>query len=158
MWRISKPRQQPELDRLLGQRIGAGDDRLAGDHGGGGRQHDHRQQRPVGIHQEERILDRLRIGQHQRALPEIVERQRRQHHREPGGLDRAAAEMAEVGVERLGAGDDQEHRAERDQADDAVAGEEAHAVERIERGAARSGSAAMCQSPATRDGDEPDAA
>ena len=82
---------------------------------------DHRQQRPFGIHQEERILDRLGIGEHQRALPEIVQRQRRQHDREPGGLDRPPAEMAEVGIERLGAGHRQEHRAERDQADHAVA-------------------------------------
>ncbi len=37
--------------------------------------------------------------------------------------------MAEVGVERLRAGDDQEHRAQRDQADDAVIEQEADAIE-----------------------------
>ncbi len=42
-------RQQAELDRLLRERIGAGDHRLARDHGGGGRQHHHRQQRPFRI-------------------------------------------------------------------------------------------------------------
>jgi len=35
-------RQKTELDRLPGERIGAGDDRLACDHGRGGREHDHR--------------------------------------------------------------------------------------------------------------------
>ena len=83
-----QPRQQAELDRLPGERIGAGDDRLAGDHGGGGGKQHHRQQRPIGIKQEERIFDRLRIGQHQRALPEIVDGQRRQHHDKPGKADR----------------------------------------------------------------------
>ena len=37
-----EPRQETELDRLAGQRIGAGDHRLARDHGGDRRQHHHR--------------------------------------------------------------------------------------------------------------------
>ena len=106
-------RQQAELDRLSRERIGAGDDCLARDHGRGGREQHHRQQRPLGIEQEERILDRLRIGEHQRALPEIVERQRRQHDDQPGEPDRPAAEMAEIGVERFRAGHREEHGAER---------------------------------------------
>ena len=64
--------------------------------------------------------------------------------------------MAEVGVERFGAGDREEHGAECDEADHAVVDEEAHAVDRIEGAAARSDSAAMCQSAGDRDGDEPD--
>ena len=126
-------RQQAELDRLPRQRIGAGDHGLARDHGRGGRQRDHRDQRPVREHQEERIFDRLRIGDHQRALPQIVQRQRRQHDEQPGGLDRPLAEMAEIGIERLGAGDREEHRAQRDEADHAVMEHERHRVERIER-------------------------
>ena len=129
-----KSRQQAELDRLTRQRIGAGDHGLACDHG---RRRwpddDHRNQRPVRKHQEERILDRLRIGNHQGALPEIVQRQRRQHDEEPGGLDRPLAEMAEVGIERLGAGDGEKHRAERDEADDAMMNHERDGMERIER-------------------------
>ena len=66
-------RQQAELDRLLGERIGAGDHRLAGDHGRGGREHDHRQQQRLRNQLVERILDRLRMREHQRALPEIVD-------------------------------------------------------------------------------------
>ena len=41
-----KPRQQPELDRLAGQRKGAGDDGLAGDDCRRGRQKDERQRAP----------------------------------------------------------------------------------------------------------------
>ena len=43
---------------------------------------------------EERIGDRRRVGQHQRRLAKVVERQARQSHAHPGGLDRATAEMA----------------------------------------------------------------
>ena len=41
--------------------------------------------------------------------------------------------MAEVGVERLGAGDGEEHRAERHEADHAVMEHEGDGMERIER-------------------------
>ena len=128
-----EPRQQAELDRLPRQRIGAGDHGLARDHGRRRRQRDHRDQRPVREHQEERILDRLGIGDQKRALPQIIHRQRRQHDEEPGGLDRPLAEMAEVGIERLRAGDGEKHRAERDEADHAVMEHEGNGVERIER-------------------------
>ena len=60
--------------------------------------------RPVGRHQEERIGDRFRRLQHQRALAEIVQREGREHHADPGGLDRPAAKMTHVGIERLGTG------------------------------------------------------
>ena len=63
---------------------------------------------------------------------------------EPGGLDRPLAEMAEVGIERLGAGHRQEHRAERDEADDAVVKHERHGIERIERAAAPPGCRTIC--------------
>ena len=46
--------------------------------------------------------------ENQRALAEIVEDERRQHEPDPGGLDRLAAEMAKIGVERFGAGDGEE--------------------------------------------------
>ena len=72
-------RQQAELDRLAGQRIGAGDHRLARDHGRDRRQHHHRNARPVGVEQKERTGDRLRVGEDERALTQIVERQRRQN-------------------------------------------------------------------------------
>ena len=128
-----EPRQQAELDRLTGQRIGAGDDGLARDHGRRRRERHHRDQRPFREHQEERILDRLGIGDQKRALPQIVERQRRQHDEEPRGLDRPLAEMAEVGIERFRAGDGEKHRAERDEADHAVMEHEGDGMERVER-------------------------
>ena len=60
------------------------------------------------------------MGKDQRALPQIIDRQRRQHQRDPSHLDRPAAEMSEIGIERLGSGDGEEHGAEREQADHAV--------------------------------------
>ena len=126
-------RQEAKLDRLAGEREGAGDHRLAGDHGGHRRQDDQRQQRPWRRHQEERIFDRRRIGQHQRALAEVVQHQRGQHEDEPRGLDRQAAEMPHVRVKRLGPGDGEEHRAQHHEADEAVTEQELQAVDRIER-------------------------
>ncbi len=53
--------------------------------------------------------------QDQRALAEVVQRQRGEHHREPGPADRRAAEVAHVRVQRLGTGDRQHDRAHRDE-------------------------------------------
>ena len=82
---------------------------------------DDRDERPFRKEQEERVLARRRIAQHQRALAEIVQ------HRapgnttaEPGRLDRLASEMAEIGIERLGARHREKHRAERHEGDEAV--------------------------------------
>ena len=46
------------------------------------------------------------------ALPEIVEQQRGKNDGEPAEPDRPRAEMAEIGIHRLAAGDDQHQRAE----------------------------------------------
>ncbi len=78
-----------------------------------------------GIEKEKRVLDLLRAREHERRLSEIVQRQRGEGDEDPGELDRPAAEMTEVGVERLGAGDGEEDRAQRDQPDDAVMCKEA---------------------------------
>ena len=67
---------------------------------------------PVGRQQKERVLDRVRLGDEQRTLAAIVDQQRRQHEDEPRRPDRRSAEMAEVGIHRLAAGDRQEHRAQ----------------------------------------------
>ena len=129
-------RQQPELHRLADQRIGAGDHRLARDHGCGGRQHHQRQQHDLRRHPVEGVLDHGRIGQigqHQRTLAEIIDQQRRQHEEEPPGLDRFAAEMTEIGIKRLAAGDREKHRAQRHQSDGAVRQQELDAVPGIDR-------------------------
>ena len=96
-----EPRQKTELDRLAGERIGAGDHRLARDDGGGGRQDDQRHQAPARRQEIEGICDRLRVVEDQRALAEIVADERRQDEEQPGRLDRPPAEMAHVGIERL---------------------------------------------------------
>ena len=56
----------------------------------------------------------------QRALTEVIQQQRGPHEREPCEPHRLLAEVAHVGVQRLAAGDREEHRAEdreRDAAD-----------------------------------------
>ena len=55
------------------------------------------------------------LRQQHRALPHVVEQQRGHDEIEPGHADRVAPEMAHVGVERLGAGHRQHHRAHGDE-------------------------------------------
>src|SRR3981189_580979 len=128
-----KPRHQPQLNGLAGQRIGARNHRLARDHGGHDGKYNHRKQRPIRKHQEERIFERLRISQNERALSQIVQRQRRQYNDKPGGLDRPFAKVPEVGIERLGSGNGEKHRAERNEADNTMMQHERDGVERIQR-------------------------
>ncbi len=149
-----QPRQQTEVDRLVDQRIGAGDHGLARDDRRSGREHHHGQQQGVRHQAIERVLDRGRIGQHLGALPEVIDQQRGQHETEPGDLDRLASEMAEVGIERLAAGDDEEYQPERDQADMAVGDQERHRMDRIDR-RQHARIVANVQEPRRRDGDEP---
>ena len=125
-------RQKPELDGLPREGEGAGDHGLAGDDGGNRRQHHHRDQRPARIEPVEGVVDGVRVREQQGALPEIVEDQRRLHEDEPGELDRLAPEMAEIGVEGLGAGDGQEHEAHDDEADHAVRQDELDAEHRVQ--------------------------
>ena len=81
----------------------------------------------------ERIFDRCRIGKHKRALPEIIDQQRRKNEAEPRGLDRLASEMPEIGIKRLAAGHRKKDEAERDQRDLAVPEHELERVIRIDR-------------------------
>ena len=129
-----QPRQESELHGLIGERVGAGDHRLAGDDGGRRGKPDHGKEGPLRIEQVERVLERLWACQQERPLTEIIEGERRQRHEQPGGLDRASAEMAEIGIERLAAGHGKKHRAKRGEPDPAVAPQEHHAVGWIERG------------------------
>ena len=105
-------REEPELDRLLGERIGAGDDRLRRDHGRERGEGNQRVVRPGGGELIERALERAGLHQQQAALAEIIERERGQGDGEPGDADREATEMAHVGVERLAAGHRQERAAD----------------------------------------------
>ena len=81
----------------------------------------------------ERIFERRRIGEHERALPEIIDQQRRQNEHEPCGLDRLAAEMPEIGVKRLAARHREKDKTERDERDLAVSEHEFEGVIRIDR-------------------------
>jgi len=63
--------------------------------------------------------------------------------------------MAEIGIKRLRAGDREEHRAERHQADAAVAAEEAQGMPGIER-EEHSGTTGDVVERGDRDRDEPD--
>ncbi len=94
---------------------GAGDDGLARNDGGDGGEYDRRQAQEFGEHQEERVRKPFRMLQDIGALAEIVERQRRKDQPEPGEPNRRAAEMAEIGIKRFGAGDGEKHRAEDDE-------------------------------------------
>jgi hypothetical protein len=106
-------RQEAEMNGLLRQRIGAGDHGLARDHGRGRGEHHHRQLSPIGIEQEEWVLDRLVISQDERTLAKIVDRQRRQNDAKPGGADWAPAEMPEISIKRFRAGDREKNGTER---------------------------------------------
>ena len=113
----AQARQVAELDRLLGDRERRRDERLRRDHRRAGGQADERIQRPRRCHLEERVADLRRVGQQHRTLAEIIDDQGRHRHAEPGEADRPLAEVAHVGIERLGAGDAEHDGAERDEAD-----------------------------------------
>ena len=66
-------------------------------------------------------------------LAEVVDQQRREHEGEPADADGALAEVAHVGVERLRAGDRQEHRAQHGRGEPGVARQQLGALQRIER-------------------------
>ena len=68
----------------------------------------------------------------QRALAEVIEHQRRRRDAEPRPADGLLAEVSHVRVERLGAGDGEQHRAQHDEGRVAVAGGEPERVARIE--------------------------
>jgi len=68
-------------------------------------------------HQSEKgVFNRLLVPEKQCALSKIIEYESREHHGKPGELDREAAEMAHVSVERLAAGDCEGDGAEHEEA------------------------------------------
>ena len=79
------------------------------------------------------LEDGARVGQDQPALAEVVEDQRGEDEREPRLADRARAEVAHVGVQRLRARDREHDAAERDERLVAVVEEELRAVVGRER-------------------------
>ena len=95
-----------ELHCLADQRIGARNERLAGNDGGG---HGEREQgkagRSIGSEGEEGIGDVAALGDEVGALAKVIEHEARQHDGIPSEVDRPAPEMTHVGVESLDAGD-----------------------------------------------------
>ncbi len=126
-------RQIPQLDRLRGDGVSAGDDCLRGDDGGGSRQCQQGPQRPRGRQIEKGILGGFRVRQHQRALAEVVKHQPGHHQTDPGELNRLAAEMPHVGIQRLAAGEHQKHRAQQNERHTGFAHEQLRTVIRVDR-------------------------
>ena len=149
-------RQEAELHALPRHRIGAGDHRLAGDH----RRH-RRQHRPsaaaatAGASRKNGLSTASGCADHQRALAEIVQHQAGQHEERPAQPDRVRAEMAHVGIQRLGAGDAQHHGAEHDERQHLVLHAQRDRVAAAKSPAARTGAARSRPAPSSADDDEP---
>ena len=127
--------QQSEADRLRHQRKGPGDQRLRSDDRRQRRQHDERQQQRRRRQAVEQLAAcDLRAGEQIGALTEIVQEQGGKHHREPADPDRPGAEMPEISIHCLAAGDDQDQHAEQQhRLAHAGVDKERQSIERIER-------------------------
>ena len=87
----------------------------------------------LGDEQEERCTDGLLVADDQRALTEVVEHARGQDDEEPRQRDRPSTEVAHVGVERLGAGDGEDDRGQREERNVEVPEDERQRVGRRQR-------------------------
>ena len=123
-----QPRQVAELDGLMRDRERAGDDRLRGDDRRGGGEEDQRQLPPGRDEQEERAADAGRVAQDQGALSQVAQDAGGEDEDQPGARDRRAAEVPHVRVQRLGAGDREHDRGQREERDPEMAEEEAQRV------------------------------
>ena len=125
---------QTQLNRLARHREHAADDGLAGDDGGGRCQHHQRNLHPVRPQQEERIAAlRHLAGGDQCRLAGVVQQQHGQHQHVPTHADWPGAEVAHVGVQRLGTCGAQEYRAQHGEAGVAMRHQKAQARQRIHR-------------------------
>ena len=68
-----------------------------------------------------------RVAEDERALAHVVEDAGGEDEQQPGAGDRRAAEVAHVGVERLGSGDREDDRRQREEGHREMAREEAQA-------------------------------
>jgi len=80
----------------------------------------------------EGVGDGLRVDEEQGALAEIVEDQRRHDEAEPGNANREAAEVAHVGIQRFAAGHGEHHRAEGEEGEAGMFGDEHDGEQRVE--------------------------
>ena len=129
------PRQESELDRLLGQREHTRYDRLRGDHGRKRGERNKGIVQPVGGELIERVIERGRIGNEQGPLSEVVQHQCGQGHCKPRQADWKTPEMSHVGVHRFAAGDGEKRRTKYREADvEILVDQEFEGIERAERG------------------------
>jgi len=77
-------------------------------------------QQNLGTKPKENIAVRRSAFEHKGCLPGIVQDQAWKDDREPSKLDRPPAEMTHIGIERLGTGDAEKHRAKHQKARYAV--------------------------------------
>jgi hypothetical protein len=82
----------------------------------------------IGSQQEERAADAGRVAKDQRALAQVAEDAGGEDQDQPDPGDRRAAEMSHVRVQRLGSGDGQHHRGQREERGREVADQEAEGV------------------------------
>ena len=107
-------REQAERDRLCRDRKGTGNKGLRSDDSGKRRKRYHWVKQHVRHHAVKQLLAlRGRPVEHQRPLAEIIQNKRREYYGVPADADRARAEVAEICVHRLAAGDHQHERAKR---------------------------------------------
>ena len=66
-------------------------------------------------------------------MSKVVEGQGGQDEDEPSGLYRLPAEVAEIGIQRLGAGHRKKHGAEGDEADETMIDQEVGGMDRVQR-------------------------
>ncbi len=144
-----------ELNRLLRQRKGPGNECLRGDDCGGGREAHEREERPGGREQEERLLGGVAIDEQQRALTKVIQDQRGQHERIPGNADGPLTEVPHIRIQRFTPGDGQEDGTEHRDAGESVRTEIPDGVHRI-NGADDGGLAHDPDDAKTGDRDEPD--
>ena len=124
------PRQVADLGCLGDHRIRPSDYRLGSDHRRHRAQHDDRNLRPAGEEHEERGLHVALVADEQRALPEVVEHQGRQHQAQPREGDRRPAEVAHVRKQRLGPRDRQDDSGQCEEGDVEMTRHELKGVER----------------------------
>ncbi len=138
-------RHVAQLHRLLGERERPRDQRLRGDDRRDRGEGDQGIEAPRRRQLEEGVAQRVGVLEQQNALPEVVEQERRQNHGVPSPADRPRAEVAHVGVERLAAGDHQDHRAQDQEAVQPVLPQEAQPVQGAHRAQHRDVVAALRQ-------------
>jgi hypothetical protein len=98
-----------------------------------GGEEDHREPTPPGDEQEERAADGGRIAQDQCTLTQVTEDAGGEDQDQPDPGDRRAAEVSHVRVQRLGSGDGEHHRGQREERGREMPGQEAEGVGRGQR-------------------------